>query len=112
MTMTRLADEESRAELILEEAQEQYRDVLEDLRALRLCLREQSELSEAEVKRVLTEHRRITLTVFEERKRLEDLRKRQKGIVHDYALDFDALRDEIGGRLDRLRAAKHAEGVS
>lgn len=34
---------------------------------------------------------------------LEQRNKRSQGIVHDYALDFDAARASIGCRLDRLR---------
>ncbi len=43
---------------------------------------------------------------------LEKRNKHDKGIVHDYALDFDAVRVQIGGRLDRLRRSRDAEGVS
>ncbi len=43
--------------------------------------------------------------VMDERTRVEKLRKQVAGVVHDYALDFDAARDEIGRRLARLREA-------
>ncbi len=43
--------------------------------------------------------------VMDERTRVEKLRKQAAGCVHDYALDFDAARDEIGKRLARLREA-------
>ena len=43
--------------------------------------------------------------VMEERARVEKLRRQVGGVVHDYALDFDAARDEIGRRLARLRDA-------
>lgn len=43
--------------------------------------------------------------VMDERTRVEKLRKQAAGIVHDYALDFEAARDEIGKRLARLREA-------
>lgn len=108
MTVIRLSDEERTAEAILARAEEHYIAVLEDLDAVRLYYKDRSELSEAELKRVLTEYRRATQTLFDERKRLEDFRKRQSGIVHDYAIDFDAARSEIGRRLDRLRAARDA----
>ena len=36
-----------------------------------------------------------------------DKRKRhERGIAHGYAIDFDAARDEIGCRMDRLRRAR------
>lgn len=43
--------------------------------------------------------------------RLEERRKQHDGIVNHYAIDFDAARDQIGRRLDRLRAASGADGV-
>ena len=48
---------------------------------------------------------KIVQSVLTERERLEKLRRQDAGIVHDYALDFDAARDEIGRRLARLRDA-------
>lgn len=42
---------------------------------------------------------------LDERTRVERLRKTDAGIVHDYALDFDAARAEIGRRLACLRDA-------
>jgi hypothetical protein len=42
---------------------------------------------------------------MEERNRVERLRKEDAGIVHGYALDFDAARAEIIGRLARIRDA-------
>ena len=43
-------------------------------------------------------------SALDERTRVEKLRKTEAGVVNDYALDFDAARDEIGRRLARLRA--------
>lgn len=51
-------------------------------------------------------------TLFEERSRVEKLRKQKSGIVHDFALDFDRARLDIGSRLARLRAANDSGGIS
>lgn len=51
-------------------------------------------------------------TTLDERAKLEKLRKNTAGIVHEYALDFDAARDEVGRRMARLRDAASAGGVS
>lgn len=48
---------------------------------------------------------KIVQSVLTERERLEKLRKSEGGVVHDFALDFDAARDEVGRRLARLRDA-------
>ena len=50
-------------------------------------------------------------TTLDERAKLEKLRKNNAGIVHDYALDFDAARDEIGRRMARLRDAASSGGI-
>ena len=51
-------------------------------------------------------------TTLEERAKLEKLRKHTAGIVHEYALDFDAARDEIGRRMARLRDAGDSGDIS
>ena len=43
--------------------------------------------------------------VMDERTRIEKLRKQIAGVVHDYAIDFDAARTEVGRRLACLRDA-------
>ena len=68
----------------------------------------------SQVKRLqplLAELRRATWTIHEERKKADEERKRELGIVHGYALDFDAARDEIKRRMARLRAAEDPGGV-
>lgn len=51
-------------------------------------------------------------TALDERVKLEKLRKQRAGIVHEYALDFDAARDEIGRRMARLRAVADSGTIS
>ena len=51
-------------------------------------------------------------TTLDERAKLEKLRKNNAGIVHEYALDFDAARDEIGRRMARLRDAGDSGDIS
>ena len=54
---------------------------------------------------IATELRKALALFLEERNRIEKLGKEQAGVVHDYALDFDAARIELGRRLARLRDA-------
>jgi hypothetical protein len=61
-----------------------------------------------EAKTVVTQVRDLKAAfqlVMEERTRVEKLRKDDKGIAYDFALDLDAARDEIGRRLACLRDA-------
>ncbi|WP_422073667.1 hypothetical protein [Tranquillimonas rosea] len=110
MTIKRPSVEEG-ARSLLVEAEAHYREALEDFLAVKLYLKDRDDLAEAEIKQKAAEYRRATQTLFDERKRLEDHLKRLEGIAREYALDFDAVRAEIGGRLDRLRAAGGAGEV-
>ena len=112
MTVIRLSEEERKAEALLNDADAHYGEVVEQIQTLKLYLQDGDALSEAEIKRVLGELRRATQTLFDERKKVENLRKKEIGIVHDYALDFEDAKREIGCRLDRLRTAEGAKGVS
>lgn len=56
-----------------------------------------------------TDLRKAMQTFFDERKRVEEQFRRDSGIVHAVALDFDRARAEIGSRLARLRERGRAE---
>lgn len=51
-------------------------------------------------------------TAFEERRKVEEHRKRGSGRLCDLDFDLDGARDEICRRLDRLRAAQYPDRVS
>ncbi|WP_068116591.1 hypothetical protein [Tropicimonas marinistellae] len=61
---------------------------------------------------VLSELRKASVTMMEEARNVEDLRRKLVGNVHQQAFDLAAARDEIGSRIARLRAARGAGGVS
>ncbi|SLN21630.1 hypothetical protein PSA7680_00808 [Pseudoruegeria aquimaris] len=65
----------------------------------------------AETTKVVRDAGAALQIAFRERENVEKLRRKDAGIVHDYAIDFDAARDEIGRRLDCLRAARNADGL-
>ena len=58
-----------------------------------------------EVKPGAIEMGAATRQLMTEHARVEELQRKQIGIVHDFAIDFDAARDEIRLRLACLRAA-------
>jgi tryptophanyl-tRNA synthetase len=58
-----------------------------------------------EAKKILEDLKQALRIATQERERLESERKKRDGIVHDYAIDFDAARSEIGRRLACLRTA-------
>ncbi len=61
---------------------------------------------------VLSELRKASMTMMEEARNVEDLRRKLVGNVHEHALDLAGARNEIGSRMARLRAARGAAGVS
>ncbi|TDL79593.1 hypothetical protein E2L08_09590 [Palleronia sediminis] len=88
-------------------AEEQVVEILGDLEGAKLRLRAEDALVESELRGLSEALRRAVQTMFTERERLDALRRKQAGIAHDYAMDFEAARAEIGRRLARLRAAGH-----
>ena len=62
--------------------------------------------------RTTAELRQWLRIAIEAEAQLARRKKYEKGIVHDYAIDFDAARDQIGCRLDRLRRARCSARVS
>ncbi|SPJ22435.1 hypothetical protein [Palleronia abyssalis] len=112
MTVIRLDDEESgNAKAALDLADEQVMEMLAALTRAKDRIFAEEDVSDAEVRQRLASVQKSIQHVFDERKRFDELRKKHAGIVHDYAIDFDWARDEIGRRLDRLRVAKDAGGV-
>jgi uncharacterized protein YPO0396 len=104
MKMTFSGEEAAPADLIAE-TEEMYRDVAAELAA---ALRDVRRGKGAEVKtavQAVKDLRAALQMVMDERTRVEKLRKNVAGVVRDYALDFDAARDEIGRRLACLREA-------
>lgn len=90
---------------LLAATEELYREAAEDLvRARRKLTEGRAEEVKAAVQAVKDLKAALQL-VMDERARIEKLRRTAGGIVHDYALDFDAARAEIGRRLARLRSA-------
>lgn len=62
--------------------------------------------------RAISDIRQWLKIAIEAEANLNERNKRDKGIVHDYALDFDTARTSIGCRLDRLRRARCPGRVS
>lgn len=96
---------------VLELAEEQFLELLKALGELKGRVLEGEPVPDSEVKQRVSAVQRAMDHVFTERRRLDEVQRKRAGIVHDFAIDFDAARDEIGRRLDRLRAASGAGDV-
>lgn len=104
MKMTFSGEEAAPADLVAE-TEELYREVAGELHA---ALRGFKQGKAEEVKTAMQAVRDVRIAlqmVMDERTKVEKLRKNVAGVVRDYAIDFDAARDEIGRRLACLREA-------
>lgn len=91
---------------VLKEAEAHFDRAITALGELLTRLESGDIKSKADTAATITDARRAMQTLFDERKKVEEQRRRSAGVVHYYALDFDAARDEIRGRLDRLRSSE------
>ncbi|MBN2906128.1 MAG: hypothetical protein JXJ18_05425 [Rhodobacteraceae bacterium] len=110
--ITTPAGGDAAAQAVLEEAEEHYRRTI---RALHTIIEEVEAGQTArarELKGALSDLGKAAQTAFDERVRVEKRLRTETGIVHEYALDLDAARVEIGRRLDRLRDAQRAGCLS
>lgn len=112
MEIITLDDEPSGLSTSITLLEHQLADMREDLSALHLKIKagKLDELKNAT--RATAEIRQWLKIAIEAEATLEKRNKQSKGIVHDYALDFDAARLSIGSSLDRLRRARGTGGVS
>jgi hypothetical protein len=62
-------------------------------------------IPKTDAQQTATDLRKAMQTFFDERKKVEEQFRRDTGVVHAVALDFDRARAEIGSRLARLRGA-------
>jgi|GEM_PF-3231561 len=97
---------------MLAQSEKAMEDILAsfELMAERILGGEQVSLSEVSKARAAMAHVRSQLV--EEVNKHEKRVLQSKGLTKDAALDFDAIRGEIGRSLDRIRATQGAEGVS
>lgn len=92
--------------------EKQLADMRQELEALYDSIRAGAFGELKNATRATAEIRQWLKIAIEAEAQLEKRNKSAKGIVHHYAIDFDAAREQIGGRLDRLRRARDAERVS
>jgi hypothetical protein len=106
MTIITPVDKAGSSEAITSEAYNLYALASEVLQQIIGELQATGEAKSAKEISVYTkEHRDALKLLMTERANIEKLRKLESGIAYDYALDFDAARNEIGRRLARLRDA-------
>lgn len=81
----------------------QLNGIIADLEVLQGKLRAEEIDAVKDSTRMMSDIRNWIRLAIEAEMKLEQRNKKEKGIVHAYALDMDAARDSVGCRLDRLR---------
>ncbi|OYX44362.1 MAG: hypothetical protein B7Z02_06330 [Rhodobacterales bacterium 32-67-9] len=102
---SRVSAEESTSATQVEEAEELYGDIAADIFSVMRKIKQGDFALVKDAGRHLKDLRVAYQIAMEERARVAKRSKEDAGVVYDYALDFDAARDEIRGRLARLRDA-------
>lgn len=106
MVMIYTEQGEGSSDQVLSEAQKQFHRATRALDKLVDQL-DDGELGNAsEAQKLVRDLKNALAAAISERERLEKQQRDAAGIVHDYAIDFDAARHEVGRRLACLRAAR------
>ncbi len=112
MTLITLDEEPTGLSTSISSLERQLSDMKADLELLQTKIRA-NDLDELKNStRAISDIRQWLKIAIEAEANLNERIKRDKGIVHDYALDFDQARSSIGCRLDRLRRARCPRRVS
>lgn len=101
-----------RAYALLNESQRALEDMLRAFEHMTGAMQSGERMTEMEMGKSMTSLGRVRRHFLEEVKSYEKHVFESNGLVASAPLDFDQLRSEIGSRLDRLRDAQSAEGVS
>lgn len=100
----RLSAEEQPPKSLISETEELYREIAGEVFAAIRKIRS-GEWDTKGTTQTVKDMRAFLALILEERTKVAKLSKQEAGVVHDYALDFDTARIEIGRRLARLRDA-------
>ncbi len=104
MTLIKVTDG-GRADECVDLAERQLMEALRAVAEVTEKIRRQEFDSLPDMPKVAANASAAARQLLTEKNRVYEQQKRTVGVVHDYAIDFDAARDEIGRRLARLRAA-------
>ena len=104
MASSTTAESDASAGKVLVEVQAHYTRAIQALNELIDRIQNGELAPNREMSMTVTDARRAMQTFFDERKKIEDQLRRDTGVVHGHAIDFESARVEIGRRLDRLRA--------
>lgn len=97
---------------MLAAAEENFRGVMNALVETRQKLEAgESSVADTELRRQLAAVHRAIQAVFDERKKLDDIRKAAPDLVAGYTLDLGEAERQVRSRIARLRADLDGDGI-
>lgn len=97
---------------VLEIANNHFNRALDELDKIILKMDVAEKAGAQNLAKAIQDMRKATQVLFEERAKVEQLRKKSTGVAYDYAIDLGAARDEVGRRLALLRQAGNSSPIS
>lgn len=111
-THTAPAEGEAAAWAMLEEAEEHYGRTIRVLNQIIEEVEAGNTERARSLRGALSDLNKAVQTAFDERLRVAKRLREESGSAHEYALDLDAARLEVGRRLDRMRTTQGTDGLS
>lgn len=112
MTLIKPFEDAGKAEEMIHRIHEVYGDLFVALKSLKARAEAGEGDATKEVGVLSREVTKAMNTLNEAEAKLYAIRRKEAGVVHDFAVDFAQARTEIRGRLDRILASRGAGGVS
>ncbi|WP_417721204.1 hypothetical protein [Salipiger sp.] len=103
MILIHLEEELSRLENERDDVAAVLRDLGEDMRRLKAQVEDGEGINRTEAGKLLGDVRYWLRASHETEAQIANVRRKQKGLAGDWALDLERARDEIGCRMARLR---------
>ena len=103
MILIHLEEDMSRLEDEREHIVEVLKELGEEIRRLKAQIEEGEATSKTETGKLMSDVRYWMRASHETEAQIANVRRKQKGLAGDWALDLERARDEIGCRMARLR---------
>lgn len=112
MILIHLEEEKSRLEEEREQIVEVLKELGEEIRRLKAQIEDGGEVSKTETGKLMSDVRYWMRASHETEAQIANVRRKQKGLAGDWALDLECARNEIGCRMARLRRCCGARELS
>lgn len=111
-TTSELPQVEAYSREMLAAAEDNFRGVMAALIEIRRRLEAgEGDFSETDLRRTLAGVHRSIQAVFDERKKLDDIRQADTGLVAGQILDLGKAEEHVRSRISRIRAELHGDEI-